>query len=381
MQFPVNQLHTVPTPFYFYDVDLLQRTAAEAQLHALKYGYKVHYAIKANANAPLLRKLNAMGIGADCVSGNEVQRAIDCGFSPDHIAFAGVGKTDDEINLGIKHNIWCFNCESEQEIEIIQQLAAAQGKTARIALRINPNVDAHTHHYITTGMEENKFGIQLWQVAQAIDKVKSLNNVELVGLHFHIGSQITDMQIFATLCQKMNELTASQGVEIQHINLGGGLGVDYQSPDENPIPNFKDYFATIHQHLRVKQGQTVHVELGRSLVAQCGALIAKVLYVKKLRQKNFVILDAGMSDLIRPALYNAYHHIQNLTSAAQDNETYDVVGPICESSDCFAKDVVLPVTQRGDFVALRTAGAYGEVMASQYNLRWLPQAVYSSAST
>jgi diaminopimelate decarboxylase len=362
-------------------VDLLQRTAAEAQQCALKYGYKVHYAIKANANAPLLQKLNAMGIGADCVSGNEVQRAIDCGFSPDHIAFAGVGKTDDEINLGIKHNIWCFNCESEQEMEVIQQLAAAQGKTARIALRINPNVDAHTHHYITTGMEENKFGIQLWQVEQVIDKVKSLKNVELVGLHFHIGSQITDMQIFATLCQKMNELTASKSVEIRHINLGGGLGVDYQSPDENPIPNFKDYFDTIHQHLVVKPEQTVHVELGRSLVAQCGALIAKVLYVKKLRQKNFVILDAGMSDLIRPALYNAYHHIQNLTSAAQDSETYDVVGPICESSDCFAKDVVLPVTQRGDFVALRTAGAYGEVMASQYNLRRLPQAVYSSANS
>jgi diaminopimelate decarboxylase len=356
---------------------LLQRTAAEALLQARQYGYKIHYALKANANAPLLRLLSAMGIGADCVSGNEVQRAVDCGFSPAGIAFAGTGKTDDEIRLGIKHNIWCFNCESEQELEVIQQLAAAQNQTVRIALRINPNVDAHTHHYITTGTEENKFGIQLWQLKQILGLVKASESIEFVGFHFHIGSQITDMKIFAALCQKVNEITAAHNINIPHINLGGGLGVDYQNPDQNPIPNFKDYFATIHQNLSLKAGQTVHVELGRSLMAQCGTLIAKVLYVKKMRNKNFVILDAGMTDLIRPALYGAYHHIQNLTSAAAETEPYDVVGPICESSDCFAKDILLPSTQRGDFIALRTAGAYGETMASQYNLRRLPQAVYS----
>ncbi|GHT13784.1 diaminopimelate decarboxylase [Bacteroidia bacterium] len=368
------------TPYYYYDTDLLGRTAAEAMQQAQRYGYHIHYALKSNANVPLLQLLRAQGLGADCVSGNEVQRAIDCGFNPQSIVFAGVGKTDDEINLGIGHNIGCFNCESEQEIEVIQQLAAAQGKVVTIALRINPNVDAHTHHNITTGLEENKFGIQLWQLPAVIERVKTLPNVQLTGFHFHIGSQITDMQVFATLCQKINEITRAHNVDIGHINVGGGLATNYETPDQLPIPDFAGYFDILHKHLHVREGQSVHCELGRSLVAQCGSLISKVLYVKKLRHKNFIILDAGMSDLIRPALYGARHHIQNLSSAGKDTEQYDVVGPICESSDCFATAVSLPITQRGDFIALRSAGAYGEVMASQYNLRKLPAAVYSEGS-
>ncbi|MDR1342368.1 MAG: diaminopimelate decarboxylase [Prevotellaceae bacterium] len=378
--FPIEKFRSLPTPFYFYDVALFRRTAQAALSEAQKYGYIIHYALKANANEKLLHLLSGMGFGADCVSGAEVQRAIDCGFSPKSIAFAGVGKRDDEICLGIDHRIFSFNCESEQEIEVINELAKAKGVVAQAALRINPNVDAHTHAHITTGLDENKFGINLWQLLDVAKKVKQMSNLKLVCIHFHIGSQITEFSPFAELCAKVNELQEQleqAGVTVEHVNVGGGLGVDYEHPAENSIPEFAAYFATLNRHIKLRPGQKLHCELGRSIAAQCGSLITKCLYVKELQKKNFVVVDAGMTDLIRPALYGAYHKIENITPQHAAEKVYDVVGPICESSDTFDKDVTLPQTQRGDLMAIRTAGAYGEVMASRYNLRQLPKAFFS----
>ncbi|MGL5912971.1 MAG: diaminopimelate decarboxylase [Bacteroidales bacterium] len=380
MNFLTDKFRCLPTPFYYYDVDLFKHTIETAKNEADKYNFHIHYALKANANAHLLRILSEAGIGADCVSGAEVQRALDCGFAPQTIAFAGVGKRDDEINLGIDNDIFCFNCESEQEIEIINELAKVKGKKANIALRINPNVDAHTHAHITTGLAENKFGINLWQLESVAKKTAQMSHLNLMSIHFHIGSQIVDLQPFATLCKRVNELQAqlkSWGICVEHVNLGGGLGIDYDHPDTHAIPDFANYFDIIHQNIQLQEGQKLHVELGRSIVGQCASLISKVLYTKELKEKNFVILDAGMTDLIRPALYGAIHKIENLTSSNSNTKHYDIVGPICESSDTFAKDTPLPHTQRGDLIALRSAGAYGEVMASQYNLRSLPKAYYS----
>ena len=380
MLFPIEKFRTLPTPFYFYDVELFRRTAQAALSEAQKYGYIIHYALKANAGEKLLRLLSGMGFGADCVSGAEVQRAIGCGFSPQSIAFAGVGKRDDEICLGLDSRIFSFNCESEQELEVVNELAKAKGVVAQVALRINPNVDAHTHAHITTGLDENKFGINLWQLNDVAKKVQQMGNLKLICIHFHIGSQITELEPFEELCAKINELQEQLeriGVAVAHVNVGGGLGVDYEHPDQNCIPPFAAYFATINRRLKLRKGQQLHCELGRSIVAQCGTLITKCLYVKELQKKNFVVLDAGMTDLIRPVLYAAYHKIENITPQHANEKVYDVVGPICESSDVFGKDVALPQAQRGDLFAIRTAGAYGEVMASRYNLRQLPKAYFS----
>lgn len=374
-----EKLKKLQTPFYFYDVDLLRETARTAINEANKYGYKIHYALKANPNRKILHMLNSLGFGADCVSANEILRAVECGFSPNHIAYAGVGKTDLEINTALDLGIFTFNCESLPEIENINKLAAAKDKIADIAIRINPNVDAHTHHYITTGLEENKFGISEWQFAEAAEKTKQLDNVRLICLHFHIGSQITDMNVFEVLCGRVNEIQKTfqnLGFEFSHLNVGGGLGIDYQNPDTNSIVDFQSYFEIFNKNLDLHKNQQLHFELGRAIVAQCGSLVTQVLYVKHGRQKSFVIVDGGMTDLIRPALYTAYHKIENITSS-KAQKAYDIVGPICESSDCFAKNEMISETERGDLIAIRSAGAYGEIMASQYNLRILPKAYYS----
>ncbi|WP_299988606.1 diaminopimelate decarboxylase [uncultured Pontibacter sp.] len=376
----VQELQQHATPFYVYDLNLLRQTLQQASQEAAKYNFQVHYAMKANTNSPILNEMRAVGFGADCVSGNEVKCAIENGFSADHVVFAGVGKSDAEINYALDQNIFCFNCESSHELIVLNELAEAKGKTARVALRINPNVNANTHKYITTGLEENKFGINAWELPDVLTLLKSLPNLSLIGLHFHIGSQITDLSAFRNLCTRVNEFQdwfESQQVQLEHINVGGGLGVDYYSPDEQPIPDFEAYFSLFNQFLEVRPNQQVHFELGRALVAQSGTLISKVLYIKKGVSTNFAILDAGMTELIRPALYQSYHKIENLTSKGPE-EKYDVVGPICESSDCFGKAVVLPETNRGDLIAIRTAGAYGEVMASAYNLRDKAAAVYLS---
>lgn len=379
MKFPLEKFQSVQTPFYYYDKNILQSTLDTINAEAGKYeGYKVHYAVKACVDQTVLGIINASGIGCDCVSGGEVERCLISGFAPSKIVFAGVGKADWEINLALDANIACFNVESVPELEVIDELARAKGKVANIALRVNPNVDAHTHKYITTGLSENKFGILMEMLEDVVLKAKSLKNVNLIGLHFHIGSQLLENEPFQMLCNRINDLQdkfEAIGVTFKTINVGGGLGVDYVNPDENPIPDFATYFATYNKYLKLRPGQELHFELGRAVVAQCGSLISRVLYVKEGINKKFVILDAGMSDLIRPALYQAHHKIENITAQSAETDTYDVVGPICESSDCFGTDEVLPKTKRGDLVALRTAGAYGQIMASNYNCRRIPASV------
>lgn len=376
----IHKFGTTPTPFYYYDQDLLDQTLQILKLQADKYGYRVHYALKANADKPLLEQVLQYGFGADCVSGNEVTRAIEVGFPPDGVVFAGVGKSDAEIITALQNDIHSFNCESSQELEVINQLAAGMNKTANIALRLNPNVSANTHKYITTGLEENKFGINPWEMEPIIAKLREFKNIRLIGLHFHIGSQITDLNAFKSLCIKVNEIQVwfkQQRIAIAHLNLGGGLGVDYHDPDGGKIVDFGAFFRLFHDFLDAYPGQQVHFELGRSVIAQCGSLISKVLYIKDGVNTNFMILDAGMTELIRPALYQSYHKIENLSNPSGATQRYDVVGPVCESSDCFGKAMQMPLTRRGDIIAIRTTGAYGEVMSSRYNLRDKVESYYS----
>ena len=370
----------VHTPFYFYNTALLKETLQKIKKEISAHkNYIVHYAIKANANPKLLRLIAQAGFGADCVSGGEIQRALDTGFPASKIVFAGVGKSDWEINLGLDNDIFCFNVESEPELEVINELAKAKGKIASVAFRINPNIGAHTHANITTGLAENKFGIAMKDMEHIIQKAEQLCHIRVLGLHFHIGSQILEMDDFIALCQRINQLIEQLRQahhQVEHINVGGGLGIDYEHPDKHPIPNFSSYFNTYAKYLNLSDGQQLHFELGRAVVGQCGSLVTRVLYVKQGATKQFIIVDAGMTDLIRPALYQAHHQIENLNSR-EVLEKYDVVGPICESSDVFAKDILLPKTHRGDLIALHSAGAYGEIMASQYNCRALPQSYTS----
>lgn len=377
--YPVNKFSNILTPFYYYDLDVLRASLAEIKKQIEEQPFVVHYALKANVNPEVLKTIKEAGFGADCVSGGEVQAALNAGIAPAKVVFAGVGKADWEINLGLDNDIFCFNVESIPELEVIDELARAKNKTAKVALRINPNVSANTHHYITTGLNENKFGINLTDIDKVTQIVKGLQNVKLIGIHFHIGSQITDMTPFQDLCVRVNELQdhfEANGIRLENINVGGGLGINYEHPNHFPIPEYEAYFKIFREHLTLRSGQTLHFELGRSIVAQCGSLISRVLYVKEGTSKKFVILDAGFTDLIRPALYQAYHRVENLSSDLQE-EKYDVVGPICESSDVFVKDYLMNKTKRGDIIALRSAGAYGEIMASQYNLRKLPKAYTS----
>lgn len=379
-QFPIEEFKKINTPFYYYDMQLLQATLGEIKKQLKgKDNFRVHYAFKANVNAEILQAIRKAGFGADCVSGGEIRTAIQAGFQPENIVFAGVGKADWEIELGLDLGIFCFNVESIPELEIINELAQKMGKKAPVCLRINPNVRANTHANIATGLAENKFGISLNDLDKVLACMKELSAIEFLGLHFHIGSQILDMGDFAALCNRINELLdkmEAQHYRLPHINVGGGLGIDYTHPNRQPIPDFESYFEVYDTHLNLRPYQTLHFELGRSVVGQCGSLISRVLYVKEGVNKKFAILDAGMNDLIRPALYQAYHKIENLSSDAP-LEAYDVVGPVCESSDVFGKALDLNQLSRGDLVAIRSAGAYGEVMASEYNCRSLPNAYTS----
>ena len=378
--FPVDKFQDTRTPFYYYDTQLLRETLKTINEESGKHAnYHVHYAVKANANQKILHIISQYGLGADCVSGGEIKAALEAGFPADSIVYAGVGKSDWEIELGLQNDIACFNVESIAELEVINELAQKHGKKARVAFRINPNIGAHTHANITTGLAENKFGIAMQDMDKVIDEAQTMANVEVIGLHFHIGSQILDMGDFKALCNRINDLQSQltkRNVFVQNINVGGGLGVSYDNPDREPIPDFKEYFNTYATHLRLREDQHLHFELGRSVVAQCGSLITRLLYVKQGSYKQFAIVDAGMTDLIRPALYQALHKIQNISSD-EPNETYDVVGPICESSDVFAKAIDLNKCHRGDLLAIRSAGAYGEIMASGYNCRPLPEGYIS----
>ena len=373
----IDKFRDLPTPFYYYDLDILNATCEKVKKESANSGYKVHYAVKANANPRILKIISSYGFGADCVSWNEIERATHSGFHPSEIVFAGVGKTDRDIEAALKADIFCFNCESLPEIEVINTLAARQKKIATIALRINPFIEAHTHKYITTGIAESKFGINTWELNDVIKSAGLMKNISLKGMHFHIGSQITRMSVFKSLCSRINELQewfASHNIYLETINVGGGLGIDYENP-EKPA-RFEEYFSMINEFIDLRPGQNIHTEPGRAIVGQCGTLISRVLFIKNGSNTLFAIIDAGMTDLIRPALYQAHHKIENLTSGGPFCR-YDVVGPVCESADTFAKYIELPETRRGDIIAIRSAGAYGESMASRYNLRDLPRAVFS----
>ena len=378
-KFPIQKFNSIETPFYYYDIELLQQTLKSLQSQIEGKPFHVHYALKANSNERLLQEISKEGFGADCVSGNEILKAIENGFDTKQIAFAGVGKTDKEIEIALDNNIFSFNVESIPELHAINSIAKIKNKKASIALRINPNIDAHTHSYITTGLNENKFGLDEENLTEVMELLPTLTSIELIGIHFHIGSQITDLSSFKNLCFKINEFQKqfeSKGIWLEHINVGGGLGVDYEEPNKFPVADFSNYFNLFTSYLELRRGQTLHFELGRSVVAQCGSLITKVTYLKEGIKKKFVIVDAGMTDLIRPALYQAFHSIENLSSEL-DTVTYDIVGPICESSDIFAKDYEINKTKRGDILAIRSAGAYGEVMASHYNCRDLAKSFFS----
>lgn len=381
----INRFQSVETPFYYYDLNLLQQTLSACKVAADKYDFHVHYAMKANFNEQVIKKVQQAGFGADCVSGNEVKKAIEIGFSPDQVVFAGVGKSDREIVEALEKDIFCFNVESIQELEVVNNLAAKAGKIARVAIRINPNVDAYTHHNITTGLEENKFGINQWDLPACAEVLKRSASLNFTGIHFHIGSQITNLNAFKSLCIKVNEIKdwfEERGFILSILNVGGGLGVDYHTDDEKPMADFEGYFKIFDEFLERKAGQEIHFELGRALVAHSGSLISRVLYVKNGIKKHFLVLDAGMTELMRPALYQAYHKIINISrmdSSSSEDLKYDIVGPICESTDCFGKEVEIPESFRGDLIAIKTAGAYGEVMASKYNLREQVVSVYSGS--
>jgi diaminopimelate decarboxylase len=376
-KFPLKKFRTLQTPFYYYDIEILNNTLNLLKKESEKGGYRIHYAVKANANPGLMKLISSYGIGADCVSWNEIQRALETGFRPEDIVFAGVGKTDLEIESALKADIFCFNSESVQELEVTNSIAARLGKYATVALRINPYIKAHTHKHITTAIEESKFGITIPELDDVVQKLSHLDNLRLKGIHFHIGSQITRMSVFKSLCSRASELRdwfSSRNIDLKLINVGGGLGIDYDNPDKEPA--FNEYFSIFREMIRLRHDQELHFEPGRALVGQCGSLITRVLYVKEGGKTRFVIVDAGMTDLIRPALYQAVHKIQNLSSIGNPG-MYDIVGPVCESTDTFGKYIELPETRRGDFIAIRSAGAYGESMASRYNLRDLPRTVFS----
>lgn len=373
MQHLKTELEAFETPFYLYDLDLLKDTLEACKLASEKYQYKVHYALKANSNPAVLKEIVKHGFGADCVSGNEVIRAYEQGFDASEIVFAGVGKSDAEINAALDIGIGRFNVESLPELLVLNELAGEKGVKTTVNIRVNPNVQSYTHKNITTGLNENKFGVGLKHLAEIIALAPTLDHIVLGGLHFHIGSQITKMEAFKNLCLRVNEISAFCA---QHnwtpdlLNLGGGLGIDYENPRKNPVPDFKALFDTINELLEVGSDQEVHFELGRSLVGQMGTLVSRVLYVKEGEKKRFLIIDAGMTELMRPALYQAMHKIENFSGANRDShKSYEVVGPICESTDCFAKEVSLPEAQRKDLIFILSAGAYGESMANAYNLR------------
>lgn len=368
----------VDTPAYRYNLNLLNKTLEVAQTEASQYGYSLHFAVKANSNPRILETIAQRGLGADCVSGNEIKAALEAGFKPNTIVFAGVGKTNEEIELAIRNQIQCIHVESLEELVVVNQIAVEKQAIVPIALRLNPNLDAGTHKHITTGTSTNKFGFSNAELPEALRALPSLNAVKLIGFHFHIGSQITDLNKFAQLAEYANKIYAENNhLQLSYINLGGGLGIDYDNPEENPIADFAGYFKTFANNLNLPNGVSVHFEPGRSLVAQCGELITRVLYVKEGQERFFAVVDAGMNNLIRPALYQAKHSIYCISHNGSEQMKYDVVGPICESSDTFATGIMLPRLQRGDLLAIRSAGAYGESMSSRYNLRGLTPCIFS----
>jgi diaminopimelate decarboxylase len=359
------------TPYYEYDMRVLRDTLEVVNNSIKDVDYRIHYALKANTQDSILKEIKESGFGVDCVSGNEMELAVQMGFDKEKILFAGVGKTDKELDFAIENSIGCINCESLEELQLISDKSMKLSKITKVALRLNPNIDAKTHKYISTGKSENKFGISNLELKELIDTLDAFQGVDITGLHFHIGSQIMDLNPFIELCEKvkliLNQL--KEYFDITFINVGGGLGVDYERPEENLIPDFESYFNVFKKHLDIDL--PIYFELGRSIIAQCGKLYSQVLYVKKGDTRDFAIIDAGMTELLRPALYGAKHCIQKEEVGGRGlvSAKYDIVGPICESSDCFAENLSLPVLKRGDRLTISTVGAYGQEMSLNYNLR------------
>ncbi|MBS6458534.1 MAG: diaminopimelate decarboxylase [Alistipes sp.] len=375
-----SKLAAHETPFYLYDVELLHRTLESLTSVAATYGYRIHYAIKANFDPRLLEIIRSYGIGIDCASGNEIRRAIESGFAPANIVYAGVGKRDKEIRYAIEQGIMAINCESVEELHVVDALAAEAGRKVDVALRINPDIDPKTNHCIDTGQADSKFGISYEEIRASVDEIRALANLNVIGMHLHIGSQIRELHVFESMCDKVNSIVGdltSLGFDLRFVDVGGGLGINYDMPENEPIPNFASVFAIVRSHLNVGDRE-VHFEFGRSIVGECGELITKVLFNKTTATgRKLAIVDASMTELIRPALYGSYHNIENITSQSERREKYTIVGTACESTDVFDENVSLPTTRRGDLLTIKSAGAYGMSMASQYNLHDLPAAVYS----
>ena len=342
-----QKLRGYETPFYLYDTALLRQTLESVVYESKKYGYKVHYAIKANYDDHLLAIIREYGLGIDCASGNELRKAVEAGFDPKGIVYAGVGKRDKELRYAIGQEIMAINCESIEELELVDRLAGEAGKKTDVALRINPDIDPKTNHCIDTGQADSKFGISYEEVLEHAKEIKSLKHINIVGIHLHIGSQIRELHVFENMCNKVN-------VIVENLEK---LGFSFRFVDVD--------------------GE-VHFEFGRSIVAECGELITTVLFNKTTATgRKLVIVDASMTELIRPALYGSYHNIENITSEDEVREKYTIVGTACESTDVFDENVTLRKTRRGDLLTLKSAGAYGMSMASRYNLHDLPGAVYS----
>ena len=375
-----KKLLAYETPFYLYDTALLRQTLESVVYESQRYNYKVHYAIKANYDDHLLAIIREYGIGIDCASGNELRKAIETGFDPKGIVYAGVGKRDKELRYAIEQNILAINCESIEELEVLNRLAGEAGRKVDVALRINPDIDPKTNHCIDTGQADSKFGISYEEVLEHSEDIKALENLNIIGLHLHIGSQIRELHVFENMCNKVNVIVQNLtklGFSLDFVDVGGGLGINYDMPENEPIPNFASLFAIVHNHLDVG-GREVHFEFGRSIVGECGELITKVLYNKTTATgRRLVIVDASMTELIRPALYGSYHNIENITSEEEATSKYTIVGTACESTDVFDENVGLRKTRRGDLLTIKSAGAYGMSMASRYNLHDLPGAVYS----
>lgn len=388
--FPIDKLRKMETPVYYYDLNLLRRTLDVIKKAVPEDQIRVHYAVKA-CNAPeILKEIRKQGFGATCASGGELEAALEAGIKPEKIILSGMAKTDHDIVMALKKEIFCFNVESIQELEVINHLAGQKKKKARVCLRVNPHVESQSLDRISTAMSDSRFGIRMSELDTAMRQCVSMANVEFLGLDFHIGSQILTMEPFEQLCERINRLVESveqiaytdehlctTHVVVRHINVGGGLGVNYEDPNGSPIPDFDSYFEVFRRHLHLREDQTLHFEPGRAMVAQCGSLLTRVLYVKSGGEKTYVMLDAGMTDLIRPAMYGSYHHIENLSNPSGEDKIYDIVGPICEPSDVFQSGYAMSKTTRGDLLAIRSAGAYGEVKASAYTLRALPKHVTS----
>jgi diaminopimelate decarboxylase len=352
-------------PYYRYDLPLLQRTIDASIEASKKYGCKLFYALKANNESRIINQVRESGIGVDCVSAGEIKHALKEGWSPSEIVFAGSGKTIREIEYALDQNIFVIHCESLAEYDIISELSQKLDTSTQVALRINPDLKVDTHEKISTGEKHHKFGMSFNEALQIIEQ-----NNNIIGFHLHVGSQILDMQYFEDLSLTVRSLIARlpDDFNLRYLNLGGGLGIDYTNPQRKTAPDFNGWMNTLRTHLPANIIETISLEPGRSLVGQCGQLIGEVQYIKHEDTNPTAILDIGMTELLRPALYGSRHKI-TVNKDDLISQKYTVSGPTCESSDTFGKNHELPPLERGDLLIIHSAGAYGSSMRLNYNLR------------